>query len=69
MNDQPALHDKWETYVSLLKQDLQTQCKIANKYFLNGPERNLDLANKAEKRARNLTEILVQIGELEPSAL
>ena len=66
---QCALHDNWETYVSLLKQDLETQCRIANKYFLLGSGRNLDTATKADNRAQILRALLVQIGELQPSAL
>lgn len=64
-----ALHDNWESYVSLLKQDLETQCKIANRYFLSGAGRNLDIATKADNRAQTLRALLVQIGELQPSAL
>lgn len=58
-----------DEYVALLKADLELQCNLSNRFHRAGPDHNLDRALVAEKRARNITEILVAMGELPKTAL
>jgi hypothetical protein len=61
-----ALDDSFDSYVSLLKQDLEQQCANSNRHHRN---HNGDLAKRADERADAIRKILVLIGEMDGSCL